>query len=272
MKRFSERYGYKKAREMIQVENLDEVTRERLWNVISVPLPIRDQQGYPHRSMKLSLIYENIWRDVFQIADFRWPRYDSVARKELFEMFSTAAFHELFDIVEYMYGALYHHDKEALAAQIQTILEEELVGYRLIDGQFVPITEPEQLDAIDAALQNPDVTFGAKNHINLALNTLRGGKPEDVIREAIHAVESEARVISGMETESLSRAIEKVVRERGLNEDIGKAFKHLYQWTSSEPGVRHSDDGSGSKLTQTDAIFMVVACSAMVSWLRRNTK
>src|SRR5579862_6129250 len=92
MSRFPVRYGYMNARSAIQTDNLDEVTRNRLWNRVSELLPT----GY----QILAWPYPTIWHEHYGLAKEHWPDDSDDAVKELGESFAADRFFEIFDILE----------------------------------------------------------------------------------------------------------------------------------------------------------------------------
>lgn len=64
----------------------------------------------------------------------------------------------------------------------------------------------------------------------------------------------------------MGQALKEVKTKVGLHRALEEAFSHLYGYTSSADGIRHSlmDE---HKLSFEDAKFMLVSCSAFINYL-----
>ena len=95
-------------------------------------------------------------------------------------------------------------------------------------------------------------------------------KPEpdyrNAIKEAISAVESIVKVMTGSEAGGLSGPLEDLERKLGFHGALKAGFKNLYGYTSDEDGIRHAILQQ-SKVGFAEANFMIVACSAFVNYL-----
>ena len=86
------------------------------------------------------------------------------------------------------------------------------------------------------------------------------------MKEAISAVESAARAVTGRDKATLGNLLEILKKERGLHPALEKAWSSLYGYTSDEDGVRHA------MISEPDvdfalAKYMVVICAAFVNYL-----
>ena len=112
---------------------------------------------------------------------------------------------------------------------------------------------------------------GALAHLLSGAAAINRGEPRDSIREAIHAVESAAKQITGQEKATLPDALKLLEREKGLHPALREALSRLYGYTSDEKGIRHALLESDNKDVGTDeALFMFSACAAFVSFLARK--
>jgi hypothetical protein len=75
-----------------------------------------------------------------------------------------------------------------------------------------------------------------------------------------------ARTIGG--TRSLAGALQKLASKSYVHPALKSSFTALYGFTSDEKGIRHPLlDGGAAKVDETDAIFMIGACAAFVSYM-----
>src|SRR5262249_5011919 len=107
---------------------------------------------------------------------------------------------------------------------------------------------------------------GARDHLGKAASELTAGDFAGSIRESIHAVESVARTLEP--DGKLSKALEKLERSAKIHPAMKAGFDKLYGYTSDEQGIRHAHlNEPSAKPDETDALFMIGACAAFVSYL-----
>lgn len=65
----------------------------------------------------------------------------------------------------------------------------------------------------------------------------------------------------------LSKALKKLEQKISIHPAMKNAFIALYAYTSDGKGIRHALlDDSTAKVDETDALFMLGACAAFVSY------
>ncbi|MGQ0446262.1 MAG: hypothetical protein ACT4O2_14345, partial [Beijerinckiaceae bacterium] len=95
---------------------------------------------------------------------------------------------------------------------------------------------------------------------------LTAGNYTSSIRESIHAVESVARTLAP--SGKLSEALAKLEKSAVIHGGLKKGFSSIYGYTSDEQGIRHPLlDDSQAKVDEADALFMIGACAAFVSYM-----
>jgi hypothetical protein len=86
------------------------------------------------------------------------------------------------------------------------------------------------------------------------------------VRDSIHAVESVARTL--WPTNKLSDALNQLERSAPIHGALKNGFLSIYGYTSNEQGIRHPLlDARSAKVDEADALFMIGACAAFVSYL-----
>jgi hypothetical protein len=153
--------------------------------------------------------------------------------------------------------------------QIDNILKRSKAPYRVSNKTIYPIGDEADAVAIEAAFANLlSVEFGgARSHLRNAIKELNSGRWADSVRESIHAVESVARSLEPSAKE-IQHALEKVSQNARIHPAMKAGFLKLYAYTSDEKGVRHSEVGNdGSPVDEADAMYMLGACSAFVSYM-----
>lgn len=155
-----------------------------------------------------------------------------------------------------------------LIEYLNNVFEQYLVGYRFIGNETTPIASRIDVTAIEEALKQSQDFAGAQHHLDQAISLLSDRQAPDYansIKESISAVEAIVRTFSTGKT--LGDGLNKL-ETVGLtiHPALKGAWQKMYGWTSDEPGVRHGgNDAAGTD--QSLAKYMVVACSAFVSYL-----
>jgi hypothetical protein len=120
-----------------------------------------------------------------------------------------------------------------------------------------------------AIAQTTDLYSNTTEHLQQAV-TLLAQKPtpdyRNCIKESISAVEALCAVVTGNSKVTLGQALKVIDTEAPLHGALRSAFEKLYGYTSDADGIRHALMEE-TKLEQEDAIFMLVACSAFVSYV-----
>ena len=176
----------------------------------------------------------------------------------------------IFDFIEKYLMNSDSRTAEKMAPLFNRILEEEVSGYRILDRQVVPITNPAELSTIQEAYSTK--YDSVNTHIAKALTLYADRKTPDYensIKESIIAVESMCCIITGMTgaQATLGKALKKL-KESGvhIHSAMENAFSSLYGYTSDENGIRHGGIDFTSAPAE-DAKYMLVSCSAFVNYL-----
>ena len=230
------------------------------------PYVWRDARGYymsdrpPHQLLALGLWHPFFKWPVDTIPD-RWDRVEEKLRGHFF----GCEWDEVYDFVQF----IAEHtsgwsDSERFAQTVNGVLEQELSAWRLVGGQIVEITSPAEIEEIDAALvQSP---APVRTHLEAAVQLLADRTNPDYrnsIKESISAVEALVNQINGS-TDTLGAGLKKLGVD--AHPAFVEAYSKIYGYTSNADGIRHalSDEAT---LNSEDARFMLVSCSAFVSYL-----
>jgi hypothetical protein len=268
---FSERIGKKEPKSILQRDSMDQDLRVGLWNVFDIFVGQRLASDFLSRSGCETLI-QSMW---FQ--HFKWP-LDSISswgpdvREKLREQFFRGQWNEVYDFLEFVgkNGQRLFPESE-YQESCNSILERELSAYRFVGAILVPISSETEIDAIKAASENADSAGlkGISGHLRSAAEMLSDRKTPDYrnsIKESISAVESAAQLLTGNPSATLGQALKVIGDKVPIHGALKKGFDAIYGYTSDEGGIRHAmlDD---PKCDFEDAKYMLVACSAFVSYL-----
>lgn len=274
---FSERQGLVSMRSAVQVAAMDARLRTALWNVIyDLLAPKLSWSLFPTPLIQYEPGQLRFWRTVW--VDFLCAPLDEMPQRKASELaeriklhLMTVEWYRVYDLLEAAILAMRETgfgDEEEFRARSNVALEREMAGYRLLDATVVPVTDENELQAVDDALEAlPESP--AQVHLLRALQLMSDREAPDYrnsIKESISAVEALARELSGDEHATLGAALKAIESGNKLHPALKSAFVKLYGYTSDADGIRHALLEE-SNLDQADARFMLVACSAFVNYL-----
>ncbi|WP_193452112.1 AbiJ-NTD4 domain-containing protein [Pseudomonas nitroreducens] len=269
---FSERYGFTKARDVIQIDSMDEQLRVGLWNAITVCV----FSGYsPYQSLsdfnneRYDLLVRRVWASYYhKTLDSRpddWKAAVAAMRKDFFE----CDWFKVYNFLEFLFSNFKFSSsaRESFRSSCNETLTINVSAYRVVDDRVVRITEGHEIDEIESAMSNAK---GAESlHIRRALELLSDREAPDYrnsIKESISAVESLVQAALG-EKGTLGALLNNLEERIELHAALKSAFTKLYGYTSDADGIRHAlSDNSSIKFE--DAKFMLVACSAFVNLVK----
>lgn len=290
MGRFSESIGVTQPRATIQVNEMDAALRNGLWNVLQTTF-LRGWGSAVARDA--SLPYRRLWDEFFHSPVDTLPSMADAASAQVRAWyFDTAQWWQVYDFLQF--AADYYSDEKPDQAlshlsrslrvpdvpnsprrlftdKCNAILEREMSAYRFASGTLLPLSDEAQLMSINAALTatSGDVFAPARNHLDVALRLLRDRQTpsyRNVIKESVSAVESVVQVVIGRPNATLGDALKRIDVAVGVHAALNQGFQKIYGYTSDADGIRHALSDV-EQLQQEDAIFMVVSCSAFISYL-----
>lgn len=268
--RFSDRIGKTVPSKVLQTEGMNSALRNSLWNLILKT--VFSGSSYKWRK-QAQFLCENFFKTPID----RVP-YDSDAREYIRNWFyskETEWFH-IYNFIEFIMhnirtltGLTFTIEK--FEVQLNSILKDNLSGYRSISGYSTPITSTEEVAAVTKAIESATTRgfSGVKAHLNEALSLL-AKKPEpdfrNSIKESISAVESLTKLISGEEGGGLEKALKIIGKDIPLHGALRSGILNLYGYTSNEEGIRHAILKEPN-VGLDEAKFMLIICSAFVNFL-----
>ena len=279
MRTFSQRLGLVKIRTTFQTNDLDEPTRNALWNII----------GPFFRSYaRCCSVYTDIWTELFHNPYDMRPEaagpYDSddehfysfyksiITQKpwntclDLIDFLNKSAFRGKWN--EEIYERTWKRPVPS-AETYNNVFRKYLVGYHVVNDLLLPITNDQEIEVIEqVAKQAPDAVA---EQICKAIRFLADRHNPDYAKSvdcSISAVESQCRILLKDPKPTLGKAL-KQLEDNGvaLHGSLKAGFDKLYGFTSDANGIRHA----GLEPSDIDADlakFMLVACSAFVNYLR----
>lgn len=277
---FSQRQGLKPVKQIIQIDDMDDDLRTDLWNVLTVVYWEKETGSYLisydlHKDKyvsKLLPLLREIWRSYYKKAlDTLGVDWDTI-HYYIKDYFFKAYWYEVYDFIEFISNA--DKQNEIFMRACNLVLEKNVSGYRFVKGNITQITSQIEIDSIEQAIQDSNIFNGASIHLRTALNLLSDRKNPDYrnsIKESISAVEAVCCVLANDTNATLGKALKIIEPKIKLHSSLKSAFEKLYGYTSDADGIRHAllDEPN---INFEDAKFMLVSCSAFVSYLTAKSK
>ena len=272
---FSQRNGFAPIKKQLQIDDMDDELRNGLWNVIDITFfhCLDRNPFFPDTINDEKLVY-SLWLNKYKL------RLDSIPqgtyiKEHIIKEFNNYKWNQIFDFIEFLIQFsmeepnYYYRD---FIKKCNTILEKENSAYRIINKQFVAITNEIEIDAITKAIEGTaqyTAIEGANKHLNTALKYLSNRKEPDYrnsIKESISAVENVAVIIAGNRSEALGKALSNISKEIKIHEALIRGYKSIYGYTSEADGIRHCMVEE-ENCEYEDALYMLVSCSAFINYL-----
>ena len=188
------------------------------------------------------------------------------------ELIMDCLWEQFYDICEVMWQSLkYERERGNLSEEINTLFKEEHLGFELRDGKVEKIGS----GFIDARIKEAryllkELEFrGADEHFEKALkalNTRPNPDVENCVKDAVSAIESVGRIISGNEKAMLPNIIKDMAKEDLIPKPLDEAIQKVYAYRGNQPGVAHGLVGI-SKVTIDEAEFVLAMSAAIIIYL-----
>ena len=279
--RFSQRIGITPIEKAIQISSIDKDLRNSLWSVLtSFYWDTFDKYQYGNMGRRtdyisgsnLDILFTALWLDYFKKPIDTIPRlyYDNQdGLAVLRSYFFKADWYEVYDFIEFVSIHGPNENRKNFISACNDFFERENSGYRFIDGKIIEISSSDEVCEIEEAIRKSTPYFGVRQHLSSAIALLSDKEKPDYrnsIKESISAVESLCKTVSQDEKATLGVAL-KILEKNGiLHPALKSAFSSLYGYTNDADGIRHALMEE-SNLTNADARFMLISCSAFINYV-----
>jgi hypothetical protein len=246
--------------------------RAVLWNYIHGEL---DSTAERETFYYLGKPWKNVLKSVHVYRDHRPADEFSTRLKDAMEtvkhVFTTGDYAKLYGWLQFV---LQQRPTQEFAKRIDDILRYCRAPYRVIDQEVIcPVgtdTEAETITKAFVDLRGAGLT-GSREHLKSAAAELTAGNFADSVRESVHAVESAVRVLEP--SGDFSKALSKLEQKTNIHGALKKGFLALDGFSSDEQGIRHPLlDKAAPAVDEADAMFMIGACSAFLSYLVNKSR
>ncbi|MNE16768.1 AbiJ-NTD4 domain-containing protein [Acinetobacter calcoaceticus] len=269
---FSKRKGFSPIKVEIQRESIDDDLKNGLWNALHLTI-WTEYDGYHYsktfRTSNLFTLLVNYWHNFFKLPLDYMPLDFDVAKEAIRKRFFAYSWFELYDFIEFTAQNCPIHLKDNFIKLVNHILEKELSAYRFVDEQLTDITDEQEIESIETAINSSNKFLGTEIHLKAALSFLTDRKKPDYrnsVKESISAVEALCVTLSDDPKATLGASLNSIEKNHSLHPAFKKALTSLYGYTSDSDGIRHAllDE---STISYSDAKYMLVSCSAFINYV-----
>jgi len=278
---FSDRLGLTQRKSAFQADDIDDDLRNGLWEACS-EYYLKDFGDVFSNGKTVGPILKDIFVNLWKLSSDNIGLTSGQTFQKIRQAFFRMEWFEVYNFIEFLSGCATRNFRVGtninffdpseydarFRARVNFFLEREKSAYRFAQHVLVPISSELEVSSIEDAMTLSDKFSGARVHIRQAVS-LFGQKPNpdyrNAVKEAMSAVESTVRLLTGDKKATLGDALKTLDRIRPLHPAFKQAMDKLYGYTSDEGGVRHSLIDL-SRVDEADAKFMIVACSAFVNF------
>ncbi|EMV3536871.1 hypothetical protein AACI42_001419 [Escherichia coli] len=267
IKPFSVRYGHVDVREHVQLNDLNSDTRMALWNCLYLFLWTNNRQ-----TATATKCAQSVWIYYLNQPADNIPRYESGYKSDktlltaIRDYIYGEAWYLVYDLIEFIIERTNSYIN--LSKHLNSIFKKHGVGYTIINGCITPISNDNEIESVQNAVDNG--TDSSRSHFERALQLMTDREQPDYrnsIKESISAIESLCRKITGNDKGTLGACL-KAIEEKGyIHSAMKGAFCQLYGYTSDQGGIRHALTEEDVNPTLAEAKFMLVTCSAFSNYL-----
>jgi len=272
---FSQRYRYEPLPAPMQLEQLSDDLRRRIWSVLYdwlVGARSPAMYGYFFSGTEDRFIQRVLSEHRRKPEDEIDTDYEQVLRD-----FKSTVLQGRFNIVLDLLEIIINERNFGVrfAGEVKDVFELCGAPYWLDISHkphhFHPRTSQDQGQATQQAVQtlHENHMDGATTHLRQAVEHVNAGQYADSISDSIHAVASVARKIDPKANRKLSSALDSLERAGVLkHRALKRALSQLYGYASNEQGIRHElVDQSAADVGLDEAMFMYGACASFAAYL-----
>ena len=251
---------------------MDDELRNRLWSALKLTVLDKwqgpEEYGYQDPdSHDIDVLFRLIWLNHFKNPIDTLPHAHRERYSTVRAYFFQCEWWEVYDLVEFIIKHVPKEWKDSLVRFVNSFLQEENADCRVVGDEIVPITDVNEIEAIESALDSG--LRSVKQHLERSAELLSDRKNPDYrnsIKESISAVEAICQIISGKQKATLPDCLKALKERKPLHPAFEQAFGKLYSYTSDEGGIRHALSEDSSAPSFADAKFMLVSSSGFINY------
>lgn len=264
---FRERLGTWGPRDDIQIDSMDRDLQNGLWNCVTEIFEALPQSQISYSSSAGYRLIRAIWRNVkHEPVDEVDSSSGYRAYNQLKAYFMKSDWEEVYEILE----CIVEHLNSSLRDQFKKRCNYEMArhngGYRFVTDELAPITSQGEIAEVEGAIQHSSDPVA--EHLQTALEFLSDREQPNYrnsVKESISAVES---AVGELTKPGLILSKGLAALKLDLHPALREAYGKIYGYAGDEGGIRHSLNDESREVTQEEARYMLISCSAFINYLR----
>jgi hypothetical protein len=189
-------------------------------------------------------------------------------------LIKNCEWYEFYDVCEVIWAnpySKYSRHQEEFTEQLNTLLEEERLGFKLREGKIEKVGSgfiDAKVQEVRYLLKEPEFK-GADEQFEKAighLNVRPNPDVENCVKDAIGAIESVGRILVKNDKALLDDIIKNFANKGVIPKPLDQVIQKLYAYRGDQPGVAHGLVGE-SKVTIDEAEFVLATSAAAILYL-----
>lgn len=274
---YSDRQGITRFKDIIQFKELNNRTRNKIYNLVVDAVKkldaIHRHDSLPTLQVSfVKCLYENAFGCNNEDMPIETTQYGTpyvnldCFNKQILDFIKSSTYSDIFNLIE-MIVRIGMINKKVFQEEINKIFTDENVQHRLINDQITDLTNQEEIESVQSAL---DVKDEISNHFEKAMQLLYSRDNPDYansVKESILAMEGYFNKVAG-EKGTLGATIKKL-DDKGINVHpaLKEAISKLYGYSSDAEGIRHAGNGAATT-TESEARLIFMMCIALYNYFR----
>lgn len=247
--------------------------RSGLWDAVRLHFFTSIYSGYGNVTQEFENISDLIWFHFYREPMDDKPENGETALSTIRSKFMAASFSQVYSFLEFMANIDNHISTMAsrvrqFATFCNSVLERERSMFRFAGATLVQLSDEQALSEVAKALSQNDA-IGVQKHVKRAAELYSQTDAPDYrnsVKESISAVEAAVAFVTGQKASGVSKPLRSATERLVVHPALRDGFEKLYAYTSDEGGIRHAIMNE-ENITQADARYMLVSCSAFANYL-----
>lgn len=272
---FSERFGYMPVQGDLSEFDMPSSLRAGLWDIFMDGF-LRDIYGpsnvYATYSKGFESLCNHIWFGFLHEPTDTIPSKPGEALKSIRSQFFSWPFFKVYSFLEFSTGLLNSNIVACkitdFEEKINLVLSRERAAFRFTNGILVKISDEHQLAEVSKSISQ-DKSESVRLHIKRAAelySELPAPDYRNSVKESISAVEGAVAFVTGSRSGGISKPLKRIAEKYEIHQSLRDGFEKIYAWTSDASGIRHRIMDK-AEVSQDDARYMLIACSAFSNYL-----
>lgn len=260
----------------IQKNELNDITRNDIANIIHYYLEKLDYHDYNHGIYNATLLFVYSYTiDVLhQIYTDKLSFHLDKTKTHIMNVIKNYEYDDVLAVLEFISKSIRKNfknlaDFNKFEEILNNCFEDNYVGYRFLNSEIIPITDEVEIEEINKAIESSEEVG---NPLKKALNfmSITQKDYQNVIKESVIAVETALNLYYGNK-KTFGQNWEKFSTDNNLHPKLKESLGSLYGYTCDIGGVRHGGDLSYANVSYEEAQYVLVTCSGIINFIKSKS-